>query len=66
VTGWNNHLLGAYLAPTLTTVQVDHHRLGRAAMSRLVATLRAELGAAPSEGPLNMIIWRHSAGPAGQ
>jgi DNA-binding LacI/PurR family transcriptional regulator len=66
VTGWNNHLLGAYLAPTLTTVQVDHHRLGRAAMSRLVATLRPELRAAPPEGPLNTIIWRDSTGPASQ
>lgn len=74
VTGWDNNLLGAYLQPTLTTVQVDHRKLGRAAMARLVATLRSESTAEPhpaasaesrsSEGPLNTIIWRESTGPA--
>lgn len=76
VTGWDNNLLGAYLQPTLTTVQVDHRKLGRAAMARLVATLRAQPGpertqpesepALPpsAQGPLNTIIWRESTGPA--
>ncbi len=72
VTGWDNNQLGAYLEPTLTTVHVDHRKLGRAAMARLVATLRAESGPTPkaepgtpsSEGPLNTIIWRGSTGPA--
>lgn len=68
VTGWDNHQLGAYLQPTLTTVQVDHRKLGREAMARLVATLDAQPGADPapppvSGGPLNTVIWRESTGP---
>ncbi|MFE6969533.1 LacI family DNA-binding transcriptional regulator [Isoptericola sp. NPDC057653] len=62
VTGWDNSLLGAYLEPTLTTVQVDHRRLGRAAMARMVATLRDEPAPPPPEGTLNTIIWRGSTG----
>jgi DNA-binding LacI/PurR family transcriptional regulator len=67
VTGWDNNLLGGYLQPTLTTVQVDHRKLGRSAMARLVATLRQEPDQRPtaSEGPLNTIIWRDSTGPVG-
>jgi DNA-binding LacI/PurR family transcriptional regulator len=68
VTGWDNNELGAYLEPTLTTVNVDHRKLGRAAMSRLVTTLQpaiATRGSDPSlDGPLNTIIWRNSIGPA--
>ncbi|GAA2224241.1 LacI family DNA-binding transcriptional regulator [Promicromonospora sukumoe] len=67
VTGWDNNLLGAYLEPTLTTVRVDHRKLGRAAMARLVETLQpgtAARGSDPaSDGPLNTIIWRGSTGP---
>jgi DNA-binding LacI/PurR family transcriptional regulator len=64
-------MLGAYLQPTLTSVQVEHRKLGRAAMARLVATLRSQPGSHPepsspsSEGPLNTIIWRESTGPVG-
>ncbi|MFD7306654.1 LacI family DNA-binding transcriptional regulator [Promicromonospora sp. NPDC059942] len=69
VTGWDNNQLGAYLEPTMTTVNVDHRKLGRAAMARLVATLQPETAAAreaeaASDGPLNTIIWRGSTGPA--
>ncbi|MGW2090586.1 LacI family DNA-binding transcriptional regulator [Promicromonospora sukumoe] len=68
VTGWDNNLLGAYLEPTLTTVRVDHRKLGRAAMARLVETLQpgtAARGSDPaSDGPLNTIIWRGSTGPS--
>jgi len=69
VTGWDNNLLGGYLQPTLTTVQVDHHGLGRAAMARLVAILRSQPGTGTermptsSDGPLNTVIWRESTGP---
>ncbi|MEN5075341.1 LacI family DNA-binding transcriptional regulator [Isoptericola cucumis] len=63
VTGWDNHQLGAYLEPTLTTVHVDHRKLGRAAMARLVATLRSEPAPPPPELPLNTIIWRGSTAP---
>ncbi|MFI9487980.1 LacI family DNA-binding transcriptional regulator [Promicromonospora sp. NPDC052451] len=51
VTGWDNNQLGAYLQPTLTTVHVDHRKLGRAAMARLVATLRPDPGTSSGTGP---------------
>lgn len=62
VTGWDNNPVGAYLSPSLTTVDVDRERLGREAMALLIATLR---GAEPqaSDAPLNRIIWRESTGP---
>lgn len=70
VTGWDNNPLGAYLQPTLTTVHVDHRKLGRAAMARLVARLRPDAATGPGagaaeDGPLNTIIWRESTGPVG-
>lgn len=63
VTGWDNMALGAYLQPTLTTVDVDHRKLGRAAMSRLIATLRPDDPPRSPEQVLNTIIWRESTGP---
>nr|WP_242422530.1 LacI family DNA-binding transcriptional regulator [Nocardiopsis sp. TSRI0078] len=62
VTGWDNHPVGAYLSPALTTVDVDRERLGADAMRRLVAAVR---GTVPevSDAPLNRIIWRESTGP---
>ncbi|MFC7404741.1 LacI family DNA-binding transcriptional regulator [Georgenia alba] len=63
VTGWDNLGLGAYLQPTLTTVDVDHMQLGHAAMSRLIATLGAT-APPPVEGSVHTVIWRGSTGPA--
>ncbi|NEE02675.1 LacI family DNA-binding transcriptional regulator [Phytoactinopolyspora halotolerans] len=63
VTGWDNHLLGAYLQPTLTTVDVDHRKLGSAAMARLVAMLKSAPPPAFTQRPLNTIIWRESTAP---
>ena len=60
VTGWDNNPLGALLAPTLTTVDVDHEKLGRDAMLRLIAALRPEVAHTPTSGSINRIIWRDS------
>jgi len=60
VTGWDNHQLGAYLQPTLTTVHVEHRELGKSAMRRLVSILRAETVPSAPGSPLNTVIWRES------
>jgi DNA-binding LacI/PurR family transcriptional regulator len=62
VTGWDNQFLGAHLQPTLTTVKDDRRQLGRNAMSRLIASLRAE--PLPEEKAISTVIWRGSTGPA--
>lgn len=64
VTGWDNNALGALLMPTLSTVDVDHEKLGRDAMLRLIAALHGEAAQSPSAGPINRIIWRESVGHA--
>lgn len=59
VTGWDNHVLGQFGVPSLTTVDVDLEGLGRNAMRRLIAVVRGE--DASTEAPLiNRIIWRES------
>ncbi|GAA4989457.1 LacI family DNA-binding transcriptional regulator [Kineococcus glutinatus] len=63
VTGWDDNPLGAVMPPSITTVAVDHGRLGRAAVSDLLALLREEAPAA-DERPITRIIWRESTGPA--
>ncbi|MFC9948676.1 LacI family DNA-binding transcriptional regulator [Streptomyces pratensis] len=52
VTGWDDNPLGAAMMPSLTTVAVDHERLGRRAVRRLLAELRGvrEPGAGPGPG----------------
>lgn len=60
VTGWDNSPVGAYMAPSLTTVDVDFPEAGRAAMRRLVATLRGERPAAAA--PIHRVRWRESTG----
>lgn len=63
VTGWDNHVLGASMRPSLTTVDTDHRQLGRNLMRRLTAALRDEEVPA-DEAPLTEVIWRGSTGPA--
>ncbi|MEV4777154.1 LacI family DNA-binding transcriptional regulator [Microbacterium sp. LWH12-1.2] len=61
ITGWDNHVLGQFALPSLTTVDVDLEGLGRNAMRRLIAAVRGE--EAPAAEPLvNRIIWRESTG----
>lgn len=62
VTGWDNNPIGAFMEPTLTTVEVDLEQLGRNAMSSLISALR---GDATPEHPdsLHRVIWRESTAP---
>lgn len=64
ITGWDNNPLGAEMMPTLTTVAVDHERLGRRAVQRLLAALN---GVPATEDPslLTRVIWRESTAPPG-
>lgn len=64
VTGWDNNPLGALLSPTLSTVDVDHEKLGRDAMLRLIAALRGDTVQSPSTGPINRVLWRDSVADA--
>ncbi|MFC9948588.1 LacI family DNA-binding transcriptional regulator [Streptomyces pratensis] len=59
VTGWDNNPVGAWLPPTLTTVDIDYEALGRRAMNRLISVLR---GAAIDEpvSPVTQVLWRGS------
>jgi DNA-binding LacI/PurR family transcriptional regulator len=62
VTGWDNQEIGAFLAPSLTTVEMDLERLGANAMRRLIAALGG--GDAETDSrPLTRVIWRESTGP---
>lgn len=63
VTGWDNQPLGQYLAPSLTSVDVDLERLGAHAMARLIATLRGT-SVASTAPALTSVIWRESTGSA--
>ncbi len=62
VTGWDNVSLGAFMMPSLTTVVLDHPRLGAYSMRRLIAAIR---GQEPPERDVGIqrIVWRESVGP---
>lgn len=63
VTGWDDHLLGRFAVPSLTTVDVDLEGVGRNAMLRLIAVVRP--GEAAEPRPLaTRVLWRESTGPA--
>jgi DNA-binding LacI/PurR family transcriptional regulator len=63
VTGWDDNPLGAVMVPSLTTVTVDHERLGRRAIRRLLAVLQGE--PEPEEHDLiTSVVWRESTGDA--
>jgi DNA-binding LacI/PurR family transcriptional regulator len=61
VTGWDNSQVGAYMSPSLTSVEVDFPEAGRAAMRRLIATVRREEPAA-AVARIHRIRWRESTG----
>lgn len=63
IAGWDNNPLGAWLSPTLTTVNVDFEELGRRAMGRLLDVLR---GREPTvlDGIVATALWRGSTGRA--
>ncbi|MDX6283089.1 MAG: hypothetical protein QOH03_4160 [Kribbellaceae bacterium] len=59
VTGWDNELIGRFLTPSLTTVDVDLEGLGRGAMTKLMAGINGT--EPPAEGDdLFKIVWRES------
>ena len=64
VTGWDNNALGALMVPSLTTVNVDHHQIGRLAVRQLIATIRGEPTPQASDEGLTEIIWRESTAVA--
>jgi LacI family repressor for deo operon, udp, cdd, tsx, nupC, and nupG len=64
VSGWDDSSVGAFMPPALTTVRMDHASLGRAAMERLIATVRGLPKPEPATSPLNTVIWRASVGAA--
>ena len=63
VTGWDDAPGSALLVPSLTSVEVNHERIGENAMSRLIARLRGE-DARLIDEPLSRVVWRESTGPA--
>ncbi|MEV0616578.1 LacI family DNA-binding transcriptional regulator [Nonomuraea sp. NPDC050404] len=63
VTGWDNNALAAIYPPSLTTVAVEHEKLGRRVLRHLLAALRDEPEPA-DDGPITHVIWRESTGPA--
>ncbi|MFF5563119.1 LacI family DNA-binding transcriptional regulator [Streptomyces sp. NPDC012623] len=63
VTGWDNNPVGAWLSPTLTTVEVDYEEIGRRAMHRLVALVRGETAPHHTQ-PTATVLWRRSTGHA--
>ena len=59
VTGWDNELIGQFVTPSLTTVDVDLEGLGHSAMTKLMARL-SDTGP-PTEGEyLFKLVWRES------
>ena len=64
VSGWDDNPVGAFMPPALTTVRVDHASLGRAAMERLIASVRGTPLAVEDQPPLNTVIWRASVASA--
>ncbi|WP_405372529.1 MULTISPECIES: LacI family DNA-binding transcriptional regulator [unclassified Microbacterium] len=63
VTGWDNHVLGQFGVPSLTTVDVDLEGLGRNAMRRLIAAVRSNAPSGEPEPLLTGVVWRESTAP---
>jgi DNA-binding LacI/PurR family transcriptional regulator len=65
VSGWDNNPLGAFLPPTLTSVEADYVMLGRRSMRRLIAAAQGRsVDDRLESAELNTIHWRESTGPA--
>lgn len=63
VTGWDTQPLSAAMIPSLTSVAIDHSRLGAELLQEL---LRVMGGQAPAmdRPTITSILWRESTGPA--
>lgn len=64
VTGWDDNPVAAAMTPAITTVSIDHERLGRRAVMHLLAVLQGKPEPEDNE-PITTIIWRESTGPCG-
>lgn len=62
VTGWDNNRVAAAMAPSLTSVAVDHEQLGQHGMDCLLAVMRSQ-PLPEIENSLTTVIWRESTGP---
>jgi DNA-binding LacI/PurR family transcriptional regulator len=62
VTGWDDNPVAAAMTPAITTVSVDHQRLGRRSLLQLLAVLQGKPEPEDHE-PITRIIWRQSTGP---
>jgi DNA-binding LacI/PurR family transcriptional regulator len=62
VTGWDNNPVGAAMTPAITTVSVDHERLGRRSVLKVLAVVQGRPEPEDHE-PIARIIWRQSTGP---
>jgi DNA-binding LacI/PurR family transcriptional regulator len=59
VSGWDNHPVGEWFVPSLTSVHVNYEEIGRRSMAKLLATMRDE----PAEVftiPVTTVMWRES------
>ena len=63
VTGWEDLPLGAWMSPSLTTVSIDHHRLGAELLEELLRVMRGDTPAMDRPS-ITKVIWRESTGPA--
>ncbi|MDN4478560.1 LacI family DNA-binding transcriptional regulator [Demequina sp. SYSU T00039] len=65
ITGWDDNELSSVMMPSLSTVSVDHARLGRRIARDLLALVDASPAAPPDdEEPITRIVWRESTGRA--
>lgn len=63
VTGWDDLSLGEWMTPSLTTVSIDHHRLGAELLEELLRVMRGD-APAMNRPSITKVIWRESTGPA--
>lgn len=63
VTGWDDLPLGAWMTPSLTTVSIDHHRLGAELLEELLRVMHGD-APAMNRPSITKVIWRESTGPA--
>lgn len=63
VTGWDDLPLGAWMSPSLTTVSIDHRRLGAELLEELLRVMRGD-SPEMNRRSITKVVWRDSTGPA--
>jgi DNA-binding LacI/PurR family transcriptional regulator len=63
VTGWDDNPVSSIMPPSITSVAMDYEKLGRRAISHLLAVLQVTIGA-DGDDSIATIVWRESTGPA--